>query len=417
MSRPLCLANPVHHFAMNPLQLQDIARTFAARLREGLFYKGRELGCFPTFLPPPQGSGPTVSESREAYVVDVGGSNVRAAVVAREKGQWSLVAGPVVRPMPWKSGEPIDAESFFAFQQEALEALDVDGERPLGYCFSYPAESTCQGDARLLKWTKEIEVPKLVGQCVGQRLVEHLHRYSTLRCSRVTVVNDTVASLLAGWAGSPQDAHCGLIVGTGFNLASFFGATAVPKAGIHQHGAFPVNIEAGNFFPPWLTEWDDVVDGQSRNPGEQRFEKAISGGYLGHLAEAVLEQDTSLPNAAALTRILASPTAFPKHHVEVARSIYERSASWVAAALAGLVLVLSQHRPLESLHVTAEGGLFWGNVGDRPLFAETTSRVLSGLLEDLELSKPLQFEIVRQEHANLFGAAQAVLGGSIMEYE
>ena len=408
MSRTLCLANPVHHFAMSSLQLQDIARTFASRLREGLFYEGRELRCFPTFLPPPA-SETTASERREAYVVDVGGSNVRAAVVAREEGKLSLVADPVVRPMPWKAGQPLDAESFFAFQQEALEAMGVDGERPLGYCFSYPAESTPRGDARLLKWTKEIEVPELVGQCVGERLVEHLHQRSTLRCSRVTVINDTVASLLAGLSGPPQDAHCGLIVGTGFNLASFFDAAAVPKARAHGQGPFPVNIEAGNFSPPWLTEWDDAVDGQSRNPGEQRFEKAISGGYLGHLAEAVLEQDASLPNAAALTRILAAPTTFKERQVEVAQAIYGRSAGWVAAALAGLVLVLSQHRPLESLRVTAEGGLFWGSVGERRLFADTTSRVLRGLLDDLELS-PLQFEIVRQEHANLFGAAQAVLG-------
>ena len=395
-------------FAMNSQKLQDIARALATRLREGLAHDGRELRCFPTFLPAAEKETGGVSARQEAYVVDVGGSNVRAAVVARDAGSFSVVAGPAVRPMPWRAGERLDPETFFGLQREALESLGVDGERPLGYCFSYPAESTRDGDARLLKWTKEIEVPALVGQRVGRLLVEHVHRHSRLRCSRLAVVNDTVASLLAGLTGPPNDAYAGLIVGTGFNLAAFFDAADVPKIGAEWHGSIAVNLESGNFTPPWLTEWDHVVDAQSRDPGEQRFEKAVSGGYLGRLAEAMVE-DVSLPDAAAVARVLEAPADHPEHLVEVARSVYERSASWVAAALAGLALVLSERQPIRSLRVTAEGGLFWGTVGSRHLFAEKTTRVLTALLEDLGLPE-IRFEIVRQEHANLIGAARAVLG-------
>ena len=44
-------------------------------------------------------------------------------------------------------------------------------------------------------------------------------------------------------------------------------------------GLVPVNLESGNFHPPFLTTVDDTVDAISGSLGKQRFEKAVSGMY------------------------------------------------------------------------------------------------------------------------------------------
>ena len=44
-----------------------------------------------------------------------------------------------------------------------------------------------------------------------------------------------------------------------------------------------VNLEAGNFHPPFLAEWDEAFDRKTERPGGQRYENAISGYYLPQL--------------------------------------------------------------------------------------------------------------------------------------
>ncbi|MEM1182698.1 MAG: hexokinase [Acidobacteriota bacterium] len=400
------LASELGDLELSPPQLADIARALADQVRAGLASDGQEIRCLPAFLP-------TLSDDsipETAYVVDVGGSNVRAAVVSSRGDRPALVAGPVDRPLPRGVEGTLAEQVFFGVQREALEALGHDAELPLGYCFSYPAEPTPDGDARLLKWTKEIDVPELVGEKVGSRLLRHLRdQHSTVRCSRVAVVNDTVASLLSGLSRPGYDAYVGLVVGTGFNLASFFDAGQVPKL-TASSGRIPVNLESGNFSPPWLTRWDEALDAESQDQGQQRFEKAVSGAYLGTLAEKVLGTP-GFSNAAALAQVLSNPHVHPPGHVEVAWLIFRRSAGLVAAGLAGLASVLQDPRPTHSIRVTAEGGLFWSRVAGRSLFAETTLSVLAELQEELKLPQALRFDCGLEDHANLFGAAVAALYG------
>jgi hexokinase len=75
----------------------------------------------------------------------------------------------------------------------------------------------------------------------------------------------------------------GLIVGTGTNMASLMRSDKIAKLKTKESGLIPVNLESGNFYPPYLTDVDNQVDALSNNKGQQRFEKAISGGYLGKI--------------------------------------------------------------------------------------------------------------------------------------
>ena len=228
---------------------------------------------------------------------------------------------------------------------------------PIGYCFSYPAESMPDGDGRLIIWTKGVEIPSMVGKPVGRPLLDYLNR-DGMKFTGVKVINDTVASLFAGLTKPGYDAYIGLIVGTGTNMASFFDARHITKLGGGHSGMLPVNLESANFNPPHLTEFDDIVDRNSDKPGRHRFEKAMSGMYLGDILRAVFPDTAFVEklDAQSINNMINYPDIYRDEYVAVASAIYERSAKLVAASLAGLILVLREQNPsLRRFMLTAEG--------------------------------------------------------------
>lgn len=127
----------------------------------------------------------------------------------------------------------------------------------------------------------------MVGEFIGKPLLDYLNERNKIKFTGIKVVNDTIASLFAGLTDNSYDAYIGLIVGTGTNMATFIPADKIEKLdqSCNAHGLIPVNLESGNFHPPFLTAIDDTVDAISGNPGKQRFEKAVSGMYLGDMHE------------------------------------------------------------------------------------------------------------------------------------
>jgi hexokinase len=216
----------------------------------------------------------------------------------------------------------------------------------------------------------------------------------------VTVLNDTVACLMAAAGLSEaRDAEglIGIIVGTGTNMASFLPRGGIPKLG--DAGPMAVNLENGNFSPAVLTETDDRVDAASGSPGSQRFEKALSGVYLGRVLAAERPDLGFDPAAGArgLTMLRDDPQA-PADARSLASALLDRSADLAAAGLAGLAAVVLPRGG--RLLVLAEGGLFWGAGG----YAARVEATLSRLLGDR-----IPFSIRSRENANLVGSAVAAL--------
>ena len=195
-------------------QLADTADLLAAGVAAGLAAEGREIKCLPAWLerPPPGLCG-------EALALDAGGTHVRAARLRLSDGAADIVAGPAAGVLPTGRSAPIDAPAFFK-PQAALVREVADGALPLGYCFSYPAAVRPDRDAVLLRWTKEVRVEGVVGEPVGALLRDAFERglagSAGAAPSGVTVLNDTVAALMAG-ATLPEaeaaDGMIGLIVG------------------------------------------------------------------------------------------------------------------------------------------------------------------------------------------------------------
>jgi hexokinase len=160
-----------------------------------------------------------------------------------------------------------------------------------------------------------------------------------------------------------------------------------------------------------LTAIDDQVDAASGTQDAQRFEKAVSGMYLGKVFTALFPEDgfDEKFDAKALTDLINKPDKNKKKHVRAARRIYKRSAKLVAASLAGLVAVMVSHNPsMKKICLTAEGSLFWSKVKSCKEYNKLVSKHLKAVLEELGHGD-VKVKVCEIHNANLIGSAVAAL--------
>ena len=396
-------------FKLDNEQLKAIVCSFRDKTEEGLKTENAEIQCIPTFIAPK-----TTHIKVKSLVVDLGGTNYRVAIVDFDK------ATPTVHPNNgWKKDMSImksvgyTREELFKELADMIRGIKREEEMPIGYCFSYPAESVPGGDAKLLRWTKGVDIKEMVGEFIGKPLLDYLNERNKIKFTGIKVVNDTIASLFAGLTDNSYDAYIGLIVGTGTNMATFIPADKIEKLdqSCNAHGLIPVNLESGNFHPPFLTAVDDTVDAISGNPGKQRFEKAVSGMYLGDILKAAfpLEEFEEKFDARKLTAMMNYPDIHKDIYVQVAHWIYNRSAQLVAASLAGLIALLkSYNRDIHRVCLIAEGSLFWSESRKDKNYNILVMEKLQELLRELEL-EDVEVHINSMDNANLIGTGIAAL--------
>lgn len=392
-------------------QLKEIASSFREKVEEGLKHENAEIQCIPTFISPK-----TSDINGKALVLDLGGTNYRVATV--DLGQGS----PTIHPNNgWKKDMSImkspgyTREELFKELADMIVGIKRDEEMPIGYCFSYPAESVLSGDAKLLRWTKGVDIKEMVGQLVGKPLLDYLNEHCKIKFTGIKVLNDTIASLFAGLTDNSYDAYIGLIVGTGTNMATFIPADKIKKLdpSYNIQGLVPVNLESGNFHPPFLTTVDDTVDAISDSLGKQRFEKAVSGMYLGDILKAAfpLDEFENKFDAQKLTAIMNYPDIHKDVYVDVdvAHWIYNRSAQLVAASLLGLIQLLrSYNKDIQKICLVAEGSLFWSENRKDKNYNILVLEKLQELLNESALAD-VEIHINNMNNANLIGTGIAAL--------
>ena len=396
-------------FRLKTSQLKEIALNLEDKIENGLKLENQEVKSIPTYIHPL-----TCGAEGQAVVLDWGGTNYRAAVINFDGGVASIT--------PKKAGgKEISASTTKGFsvddllekQTEFANELELPAKAPIGYCFSYPADCTPDGDAELIRWTKGIEINDMIGKPIGKPLLDKLNQKGKTEFTGIKVINDTVASLFAGLTNPNYDAYIGLIVGTGTNMAAFVSASRIPKIDpvLNWQGLTPVNLESGNFHPPHLTKYDELVDENSNNKGAQRFEKAVSGMYIGQLLRAAYPEDgfDDTTDGKVLTDIINAPEQHKKKHVETAIAIYKRSAKLVASSLAGLIdMLISHDKSIRKVRITAEGSLFWSEVAECKDYNKVVKKTLKKILEDLG-HKNIKVNIANIESANMIGSGIAAL--------
>ena len=231
-------------------QLSDIREALTRKIINGLRTQDREIKMLPAYIrrPPRNLSG-------DAVVLDIGGTNIRAARIRIQDQRIMLLNGPFIDTKTMQMGKlgQIEAREFFAKQADLIEKVCLEKEINLGYCFSYPTEIVADGNARLLKWTKGVNIPNTVGTLLGSKIRAALNEKGK-KIMKLAILNDTVASLLAGAWMEPDCTHnIGLIVSTGTNMAGFF---PVPPW-LNSHPK--ILVQGGLKTMIWLLIWNREI--------------------------------------------------------------------------------------------------------------------------------------------------------------
>lgn len=243
---------------------------------------------------------PTGDEKGLFYALDLGGTNfrvIRVQLGGKEKRVVKQEFDEVSIPPDLMVGT---SEALFDFIAGALaKFVATEGEdfqlapgrqRELGFTFSFPVKQSSIASGNLIQWTKGFSIEDAVGQDIVAELTKAMERVGLdMRVS--ALVNDTIGTLAGGRFHNP-DAIAAVILGTGTNAAYVERANAIPKwqGLLPRSGEMVINMEWGNFRASHLptTEYDEALDLESLNPGEQMFEKIISGMYLGEVVRRVL---------------------------------------------------------------------------------------------------------------------------------
>ena len=380
--------------------LELIARDLTRQMARGLVGEPSSLKMLQTFTRQPSGW-----ERGRVVVVDWGGTKARAGLV--ELGPGGAVRIVAEETLTFsesdKRGAPEPVFDLIARAVGRVAQGQGVAAAPLAFIYSYPARLERIDRGVALASTKGWRLEGLVGQDVAALLGAALLRAGLARIALAAVANDTVAALMLhsyrarGRDAAARPADVGLIVGTGTNLAADLG-----PAGIR-------NLESGNFDGVGTVEtaYDVALDREVAEPppGAQRFEKMVSGHYLGEILRRAMEdmgkrtEPLATPftlDSAHLSRIAADGTAGlddvdallralgTSSTVEERRgvralgaAIARRAARLVGTALVGTLRFLDAELA-ERRTIAVDGSLWGGYPGFEALVRETIAELLGG---------------------------------------
>ncbi|NXH85692.1 HXK2 protein, partial [Edolisoma coerulescens] len=236
---------------------------------------------------------PDGTERGDFLALDLGGTNFRVLVVHVTEEGISMASEIYVIPAAIMRGTGealfdhiIDCIMDFQMRQNLTTQT-----LPLGFTFSFPCQQVGLDKALLLTWTKGFTASGCVGQDVVQLLREAARRKQHSGLQVVALLNDTVGTMMSCGYDDPK-CEIGLIVGTGTNACYMEEMRNVGTVEGNE-GRMCINMEWGAFgdngcLDHIFTHFDRVVDETTINPGKQRFEKLISGMYLGEIVRQIL---------------------------------------------------------------------------------------------------------------------------------
>lgn len=268
------------------LDLKKECRTFIEEMNKGLQDDTSSLAMIPTYL----SVSDNVTTQMPAMVIDAGGTNFRVGSVTFNEALEPTISDFSKTQMPGIK-EELSKEVFFNTLVDYTKEVAVKSEH-IGFCFSYPASIGPDKDATLLRWSKEVKAPEVVGEKIGKNLVEGLQAVDGKQRSCV-ILNDTVATLLGGkgiTAHRTFDSYIGFIFGTGTNMCYIEDTNKIKKLNDGKEDTMIVNMESGAYNKLVRGVMDEQLDQTTSNPGDYQFEKMVSGRYLGELTFLVLKK-------------------------------------------------------------------------------------------------------------------------------
>ena len=257
---------------------------FSSEMKRGLEGKESSLAMIATYTE----AGNDIPDGESVIVMDAGGTNFRTCLVTFNDGVAEISDFQKVG-MPGAKKE-VTKKEFFSILADNIERF-MGKSKKIGFCFSYAAEITPDHDGIPLMFSKEIKAPEVIGKRIGKELLAELSSrgYDTEGMT-VSIVNDTVATLLAAKAAYKGDAstYIGFILGTGTNTAYVERNSNIKKLTLSE-GSQIINVESG-CLKLELSEIDAEFMKTTKDSNAYHLEKKISGAYLGPFALFVLKK-------------------------------------------------------------------------------------------------------------------------------
>ena len=257
---------------------------FSSEMKRGLEGKESSLAMIATYTE----AGNDIPDGESVIVMDAGGTNFRTCLVTFNDGVAEISDFQKVG-MPGAKKE-VTKKEFFSILADNIERF-MGKSKKIGFCFSYAAEITPDHDGIPLMFSKEIKAPEVIGKRIGKELLAELsNRGYDTEGMTVSVVNDTVATLLAAKAAYKGDAstYIGFILGTGTNTAYVERNSNIKKLTLSE-GSQIINVESG-CLKLELSEIDAEFMKTTKDSNAYHLEKKISGAYLGPFALFVLKK-------------------------------------------------------------------------------------------------------------------------------
>ncbi len=414
------------------VDMEENCRIFINEMENGLEGSGSLL-MIPTYI----GMDKELPLMEPVIAVDAGGTNFRVAVIHFDENKKPVTEDFMLYSMPGTNGE-ISKQEFFETMADYIQPVLHRSDK-ISFCFSYPAEILPDRDGRLIKFSKEVKVRDVEGEMLGRNLMDVFKKRGLTKEKSVIVLNDTVATLLAGKAASPGrifDGFVGFILGTGTNICYSEKCENISKVQelTGKGGSMLVNTESGAYNKAPRGLLDLEFDRTTVNPGDFAFEKTISGAYQGGLILTVIRKAAeegifSAEFTAELKKvdvlaskqiddflyypygdnILAECCSKSGNHEDriclfyLIDNIFERIAKFVTFSLtAVLEKTGSGLNPCKPACITADGSTFYKS----KLFRSKLEHYIKTYMND---TKGIYCEFVKVDNGTLIGTAIAGL--------
>ncbi len=415
-----------HKLTAADVDIQELVALFLKDMEAGLEGKESSLMMLPTYI----GAEGKVKPNEPVVAIDAGGTNFRAAKVFFDNDMKLITENIQHNKMPAVDKELSKEEFFETFAKYLKDYKNISDK--IGFCFSYAVEVYPNKDGKLIEWSKEVKAPEVIGEMIGQNLLEAMGTPD----KQLVLMNDTVSTLLAGQAataGKEYDTYIGFILGTGTNacyIEANKNITKTPDLNLNSNQI--INIESGNFDKILRTDIDVAFDNTTKNPGRYSFEKMFSGGYFGGLCttalkvaaeEGILTEETVKnlkdvqeftseevnkfvlalePENNILNKVFVSEGDKTRATV-IIEGMIERASKLVAGNIAAVILKSGKARSADKpVLMTIEGTTFYKLKNFRMMFEKYLKAFLSG-------ENQRYYEIVEVANSSLIGAAIAAI--------
>lgn len=366
-----------------------IKYNFSQELRDAVAEKPTSLRFIKHLLP----HQPLIKDGEIFQVLVVGGTVFKKALVKKENGQINILGAFSEEHLALSSKELLLKLISNNIYPETSSAV---------INFAFPLKPLLRNgrmDGILLSAAKAANTLNgLINHPVGEAIESHLLEQKGKKLTVITV-NDVICLLFSGLTFCPKDFLAGAIMGTGTNNTFF-------------HNDIAINTQSGGFDKFTLTEECRQIDMDSSKPGSSLFEKETAGGYLYkqfnyHLVKNKINYPL-LKSTKELGDLISShpkldsgsyqvwaeiPDQIRKDILDIARSLFEKSAAYFAGQIAGLAAF-----KMHDMKLIIEGSVYWEN----PLYKNFFNEYLELLSPDIKI------EIKKVQNSSIIGAARLV---------